>query len=43
MAALLDAETTVNADPTYDFGGATFDLNDPSDREIVCFVLSQAL
>lgn len=28
---------------TYDFGGATFDLEDPNDREIVCFVLSQAL
>jgi hypothetical protein len=27
----------------YDFGGATFDLSDPGDREIVRFVLSQAL
>lgn len=27
----------------YDFGGATFDLADPGDREIVRFVLSQAL
>ena len=27
----------------YDFGGATFDLNDPGDREILCFILSQAL
>ncbi|HVW24638.1 MAG TPA: ferritin-like domain-containing protein [Polyangiaceae bacterium] len=29
--------------PAYDFGGAVFDLNDPKDREIVRFVLSQAL
>lgn len=45
MAALpaADVETTVNAEPTYDFGGATFDLNDANDREIVRFVLSQAL
>jgi hypothetical protein len=27
----------------YDFGGDTFDLNDPEDRAIVRFVLSQAL
>lgn len=27
----------------YDFQGATFDLADPGDREIVCFILSQAL
>jgi hypothetical protein len=27
----------------YDFGGAVFDLHDPRDREIVRFVLSQAL
>jgi len=27
----------------YDFGGACFDLDDPGDREIVRFVLSQAL
>lgn len=27
----------------YDFRGATFDLNDPQDREIVRFILSQAL
>jgi hypothetical protein len=27
----------------YDFGGATFDLDDPEDRAIVCFILSQAL
>jgi hypothetical protein len=37
------AETTVHTEPGYDFGGATFDLNDPADREIVRFVLSQAL
>jgi hypothetical protein len=29
--------------PGYDFGGARFDLGDPGDREIVRFVLSQAL
>jgi hypothetical protein len=29
--------------PPYDFGGDAFDLNDPSDREIVRFILSQAL
>ena len=29
--------------PGYDFRGATFDLGDPGDREIVCFMLSQAL
>jgi hypothetical protein len=27
----------------YDFGGATFDLNDPADREVLRFILSQAL
>lgn len=27
----------------YDFGGDTFDLSDPGDREIVRFILSQAL
>src|SRR6476661_2159644 len=30
-------------EPQYDFGGATFDLDDPADREIVRFILSQAL
>ena len=30
-------------EPGYDFGDARFDLNDPKDREIVGFVLSQAL
>jgi hypothetical protein len=29
--------------PTYDFGGAVFDLEVPRDREIVRFILSQAL
>jgi hypothetical protein len=28
---------------TYDFGGATFDLTSPRDRDIVRFILSQAL
>jgi len=30
-------------DFAFDFEGATFDLNDPEDREIVRFILSQAL
>ncbi len=30
-------------EPGYDFGGATFDLQDPDDREVVRFILSQAL
>jgi hypothetical protein len=29
--------------PPYDFGGATFDLANPSDRDLVRFILSQAL
>ena len=28
---------------SYDFGDARFDLNDPADREILRFILSQAL
>jgi len=36
-------ETTSDAFPSYDFGGAKFNLRDPGDREIVRFVLSQAL
>jgi hypothetical protein len=31
------------AAPGYDFGGATFDLNAPGDREVLRFILSQAL
>lgn len=27
----------------YDFGGACFDLNESADREVICFILSQAL
>ncbi len=30
-------------DPLYDFGDARFDLADPADRELVRFILSQAL
>jgi len=30
-------------EPLYDFGGARFDLHDPEDRRLVCFMLSQAL
>ena len=40
------AETTALPElPTdgYDFGDARFDLNDPADREILRFILSQAL
>jgi hypothetical protein len=36
-------ETTPASDDGYDFGGATFDLDDPDDREILRFILSQAL
>jgi hypothetical protein len=32
-----------NVEHEYDFQGATFDLEDPRDREIVGFILSQAL
>jgi len=41
-AALAAADDAASEDG-YDFKGATFDLNDPADREILCFVLSQAL
>src|SRR3954466_14308937 len=37
------AEITRTGDPDYDFGGACFDLDKPEDREIVRFILSQAL
>src|SRR6476646_6836134 len=37
------AETTRTGDPDYDFGGACFDLDKPADREIIRFILSQAL
>jgi hypothetical protein len=33
----------VTVDDTYDFGGAAFDLDSPEDREILRFILSQAL
>jgi hypothetical protein len=36
-------EPTVHTEPTYDFKGAKFDLTRERDREIVRFVLSQAL
>lgn len=35
--------TDHTVEPQYDFGGAKFDLNDPGDREIIRFILSQAL
>ena len=31
------------SDDGYDFAGATFDLSDDADREVLCFILSQAL
>ena len=37
------AAITRTGDPDYDFGGAQFDLNKAEDREIVRFILSQAL
>src|SRR5262245_54158923 len=37
------AVITRTDDPDYDFGGATFDLTKDEDREIVRFILSQAL
>ena len=37
------ADITRTGDPDYDFGGACFDLDKPEDREIVRFILSQAL
>ncbi len=37
------ADITRSGDPDYDFGGATFDLTKDEDREIVRFILSQAL
>jgi hypothetical protein len=37
------AEITRSHDPDYDFGGASFDLTKDEDREIVRFILSQAL
>jgi hypothetical protein len=38
-----DAELSELLTDGYDFGGATFDLNDPADRDVLCFILSQAL
>jgi hypothetical protein len=37
------SESASSRGDAYDFGGATFDLEDPKDRDIVRFVLSQAL
>lgn len=37
------AEITRTGDPDYDFGGACFDLEKEADREIIRFILSQAL
>lgn len=42
-AAGPGAEISRSGDPDYDFGGATFDLDKDEDREIVRFILSQAL
>ena len=38
-----DARVVGIPEPEYDFEGARFDLNDPADRELVRFILSQAL
>lgn len=38
-----EPQVTVDTEPTYDFKGAAFNLDDPADREIIRFVLSQAL
>jgi hypothetical protein len=37
------ADITRTGDPDYDFQGAQFDLDKPEDREIIRFILSQAL
>lgn len=42
-AAGPGADITRTGDPDYDFGGASFDLEKFEDREIVRFILSQAL
>jgi hypothetical protein len=45
-AAPTDAALETQAgesDAGYDFKGATFDLNDTGDRQVLCFILSQAL
>jgi hypothetical protein len=39
----LETATLDDVAAGYDFGGATFDLNDPADREVLRFILSQAL
>jgi hypothetical protein len=39
----VSATLTADGSDGYDFGGACFDLNDAGDREILCFILSQAL
>lgn len=36
-------DTAPETDAAFDFGGATFDLDDARDREVVRFILSQAL
>ena len=42
--SILDGVSpTVSVDPEYDFGGASFDLTRSDDRELIRFVLSQAL
>jgi hypothetical protein len=38
-----EAESDADSGSGYDFGGATFDLDAPEDREILRFILSQAL
>lgn len=43
MTPADEAEALGNSGGGYDFGGATFDLHDAGDREVLCFILSQAL
>lgn len=40
---MRQSEIRSDEQSSFDFGGATFDLDAPRDREILCFILSQAL
>src|SRR5512141_918330 len=42
-SAMRERMQSVERGSSYDFGGAVFDLNAPRDRDIVRFILSQAL
>lgn len=41
--AVAENARAEDGDDGYDFKGASFDLNDAGDREVLCFILSQAL